>query len=181
MEVSIHAEGSLVRLFGSDGEPKIQLATQGDSGALIVGDPERDGVAISVNQGVLSELRIMKSGKHVALAIDDSSRELRFVNAQDALTNKIYVTDEGGQIGLSDHEDSLSVSAGEGSDGGGVFHILNKAGNTVAALDSNGAITLLDEDGDIRIMIGHKGDGHIHLVDKDGHIVWTTIGSAPSS
>ena len=176
LELSIHAEGTVVRMFGADGEPKLALATQGDGGALLIGDPERNSVVISVTEDV-SEIRIMNSGKTVALAIDDTHSELRFVNANNAITNKIYVDDDGGQIGLGDQEGNVLLSAGA-EERGGACHLMNKKGNTVVLLQSteaNGNITLMDEDGDIRAMILPKDDGNIHLVDKAGHIVWTTM------
>jgi hypothetical protein len=176
LELSILAEGNIVRMFGADGEPKIALATHGDSGALIIGDPETDGVVISAGEDV-SEIGIMNSDKNITLAIDKTGSELRFVNANNANTSKIYVDEYGGQIGLSDHEGSLVMSAGAGK-GGGLCHLMNKKGDTVVVLESNeenGNITLLDEDGNIRLMIRHKDDGNIHIVDKAGHIIWTTL------
>lgn len=176
LELSIQAEGNIIRMFGADGEPKIALATQHDSGALIIGDPERDGVVIAASEEV-TEIGIMNSDKNITLAIGKTGSELRFVNAHDANTAKIYVDEYGGQIGLSDHEGSLVLSAGAAK-GGGLCHLMNTKGDTVVALESNeenGNITLLDEDGNIRLMLRHKEDGNIHLVDKAGHIVWTTL------
>lgn len=176
LELSIQAEGNIIRMFGADGEPKIALATQGDSGALIIGDPERDGVVIAVSEEV-TEIGIMNSAKSITLAIGKTGSELRFVNSNNANTAKIYVDEYGGQIGLSDHEGGLVLSAGAAK-GGGLCHLMNKKGDTVVALESNeenGNITLLDEDGNIRLMIRHKDDGNIHLVDKAGHIIWTTL------
>jgi hypothetical protein len=176
LELSIQAEGNIVRMFGADGEQRIALAAYGDIGTLIIGDPNKDGIAISVSEGT-SEIGITSSGKSINLAINETSSELRFGNANGAITNKLYVDEHGGQIGLGDQEGSLLMSAGAGK-GGGLCHLMNKKGDTVVVLESNeenGNITLLDEDGNIRLMIRHKTDSNIHLVDKTGHIIWTTL------
>jgi len=175
LELSIQAEGNIVRMFGADGEPKIALATHGDNGVLIIGDPNSDGVGISVSEDA-SQIGIMNSGKSITLAVGEASSELTFTNANGAITNKIYVDEGGGQIGLGDQEGNLLMSAGA-TKGGGLCHLMNKKGDTVVSLESkeeNGNIILLDEDENIRIMIGNKEDGNIYLVDKAGHIIWTT-------
>lgn len=176
LELSIQAEGNIVRMFGADGKPKIALAAYGDTGTLIIGDPLRSGVTITVSED-LSEIGIMNSDNRISLGIDETHSELGFVNANNAITAKIYVDENGGQIGLGDHEGSVMMSAGTGK-GGGICHLMNKKGDTVVVLESNeenGNITLLDEDGNIRLMIRHKEDGNIHLIDKAGHIIWTTL------
>lgn len=176
LELSIQAEGNIVRMFGADAEPKIALAAYGDTGTLIIGDPDKNGIVIGVNED-MSEISIINSGKSISLAINQTSSELTFLNAKGAITNKLYVDENGGQIGLGDLEGSLLMSGGA-ANGGGLCHLMNKKGNTVVVLKSdeeNGNITLLDEDGNIRLMIRHKEDNNIHLVDKTGHIVWTTL------
>lgn len=175
LELSIQAGGNIVRMFGADGVPKIALAAYGDTGTLIIGDPLKSGLVISVSEDV-GEISITNSGKHVVLAIDKAHSELSFVNADKVITNKIYVDEKGGQISLGDQEGNLLMSAG-GGEQGGVCHLMNKKSDTVVALASNegnGNITLLDKDGNLRVMIGNKDDGNIYLVDKDGHVIWTT-------
>ena len=176
MELVVRSEGNLLRMFGADGEAKIALAAQGNSGALMIGDPDTAAVMISVTEDV-SEIQVMKSGKSIALAIDSELSELKFVNANNAITNKLYVDDNGGQIGLGDQEGNLLMSAGA-EERGGVCHIMNKNSDTVVLLQSkeeSGNIILSDEEGDIRVMVVSKDNAAIHLADKDGQIVWTTM------
>jgi hypothetical protein len=176
LELSIQAEGNIVRMFGADGDPKIALAAYGDTGTLIIGDPEKNGIVISCSED-LSEIGITSSGKNINLAINQTSSEITFLNANGATTNKLYVDEHGGQMGLGDLEGAVAVSAGAGK-AGGLCHLMNKKGDTVVVLDSNeenGNITLLDEDGNIRLMLRHKEDNNIHLVDKSGQIIWTTL------
>ncbi|MDX6404487.1 MAG: hypothetical protein QOH70_1942 [Blastocatellia bacterium] len=176
LELSIQAEGNVVRMFGADGEPKIALAAYGDTGTLIIGDPNENGIVISCSEDV-SEIGIISSGKSINLAINQTSSELTFLNANGATTNKLYVDEDGGQMGLGDLEGGMVMSAGAGK-GGGLCHLMNKKGDTVVVLESkeeNGNITLLDEDRNIRLMLRHEEDSNIHLVDKTGHIIWTTL------
>jgi hypothetical protein len=176
LELSIQAEGNIVRLFGADAEPKIALAAYGDTGTLIIGDPDKNGIVIGVSED-MSEISIINSGKSINFAINQTSSELTFLNANGATTNKLYVDENGGQMGLGDLEGSLAMSAGAGK-GGGLCHLMNQQGDTVVVLESNeenGNITLLDQDGNIRLMLRHKEDNNIHLADKTGHIVWTTL------
>jgi hypothetical protein len=176
LELSIQDEGNIVRMFGAEGEPKIALAAYGDTGTLIIGDPNKTGIVISCSED-MSEIGIISSGKSINLAINQTSSELTFLNANGAPTNKLYVDEDGGQMGLGDLEGSVMISAGAGK-GGGLCHLMNRKGDTVVVLESNeenGNITLLDEDGNIRLMIRHKEDSNIHLVDKTGHIIWTTL------
>jgi len=176
LELSIQAEGNIVRMFSADAEPKIALAAYGDTGTLIIGDPNKNGIVIAVSED-MSEISIINSDKSINLAINQTSSELIFLNANGATTNKLYLDENGGQMGLGDPEGSLVISAGAGN-GGGLCHLMNKKGDTVVVLESNeenGNITLLDEEGNIRLMIRHKEDNNIHLVDKTGHIVWTTL------
>ena len=175
LELSIQAEGNIVRMFGADGTPKIALATYGDSGMLIIGDPNSDGAVISVSEDV-SEISIMNSDKNITLAIGKTGSELRFMNANNAVTAKIYVDEVGGQIGLADQEGNLLMSAG-GGEQGGLCHLMDTKGDTVVSLASNegnGNITLIDKAGNLRVMIGNKEDANIYLIDEAGHIVWTT-------
>jgi len=176
LELSIQPEGNIVRMFGADGEPKIAMAAYGDSGTLIIGDPNNNGIVLSCSED-MSEIGIISSGKSINLAINETSSELTFLNTNGATTNKLYVDEHGGQMGLGDLEGGMVMSTGAGK-GGGLCHLMNKKGDTVVVLESNeenGNITLLDEDGNIRLMIRHKEDSNIHLVDKTGHIIWTTL------
>ena len=175
-EVSIRDEGNVLRMFGADYEQKIALATFGESGLLIVGNPEGAGVAISVNEDV-SEIGIMNKGKNITLAISSEHTELRFMNADKVITNKLYVDENGGQFGLANQEGDVLMSAGA-EPRGGVCHLMNTEGHTVALLESregNGNIILSDIDGDIRVMIGGEGGANILLVDKTGHVAWSTL------
>lgn len=176
LELSIQDEGNIIRLFGADGEPRIVFGTNGDTGVFVVGNPETEGVMISVSPDA-SEIVTTNSRKTIATGIDATHTEIRFVNADNALTNKMYVDDNGGQIGLSDHQGNLAISAGAEQDGG-TCHVMNANGDTVARIasaDQSGNVTLLDDSGRVRIMIGHKSDANIHLVDTSGRVVWTTL------
>ena len=178
VELAVHEEGSVVRLFSVEGEPKLAFATHEDTGLIVVGNPETSGIAISVNPAT-SEIALMNSGKNVTLAINATHSEMRFVNSDGVVTNKIYIDDDGGQVGLADHNGNLLLSAGA-EPSGGSCHLMNTNGETVVLLQSNedaGNITLLDSAAKIRIMIGHKDDANIHLVDGEGRIRWTTMSS----
>jgi hypothetical protein len=175
LELSIQAGGNIVRMFGPGGEPKIALATYGDTGTLIIGDPLKSGLVITVSED-LSEIAIMNSGKNIRLAVAEMGSEVSFVNANNAITAKIYVDENGGQIGLADQEGNPLMSAGSGEQGG-LCHLMDKNGDTVVSLASNegnGNITLIDNAGNLRVMIGNKEDANIYLVNETGHIVWTT-------
>ena len=173
LELLVHAEGSTLSLFDIDGEPRVALATRGNSGAVLVGDPGTNGVVVSAGEDI-SQVAILHSGKHIALALDPKKGEIRLVNAAKATVAKIYEDDNGGQIGLGDQQGTLAVSAGAGEHGG-VCCVMNIAGKTVVFLQANekedaGNITLLDRNGDLRILV----DSSIHVI-RDGRIVWTTM------
>lgn len=176
LELSTHSEGNVLRMFGSDGQPKIAFGIHEDSGVIIVGNPEANGIVITVDEDI-SEIGIANSGTSISMAIDQTGSEFRFVNVDGANTAKIYVDENGGQFGMADHKGRIVMSAGA-TEQGGLIHLMDSKGGTVVSLESNednGNITLLDEDGNIRLMIRHKEDGNIHLIDKAGHIVWTTL------
>src|SRR5437660_4142062 len=94
------AEGNVLKFFDSDGEPRITLVTQGHDAALFVGGSETESVAVAAGDA-MSEVAVAHSGKNIALGIDSTHSEIRFVNAVNAVTNKLYVDEHGGQIGLS--------------------------------------------------------------------------------
>lgn len=173
LELLVHDEGSTLSLFDVDGEPRVALAIRGNSGAAFVGDPATNGVVLSAGED-LSEIAILHSGKHIALALDPKRGEIRLVNADNATVAKIYEDDNGGQIGLGDQRGTLAASAGAGEHGG-EFCVMNTAGKTVVFLQANeredaGNITLLDQNGDLRILV----DSSIHVI-RDGRVVWTTM------
>jgi hypothetical protein len=173
LELLVHDEGSTLSLFDVDGEPRVALATRGNSGAALVGDPATNGLVLSAGED-LSEIAVFRSGKHIALALNQEKGEIRLVNAANATLAKIYEDDNGGQIGLGDQRGTLAVSAGAGENGG-VACVMNTAGKTVVFLSANeredaGNVTLLDQDGDPRILV----DTNIHVI-RDGRIVWTTM------
>lgn len=169
------AEGNILRFFDVNGEPRIALATQGDNAMVMIGASQTENVSLSASANS-TELVVANSGKTIAVGIDEERSEIRFVNADDAITNKLYVDERGGQFGLGDQQGNLVLSAGA-VERGGLLHVMNGNADTVIVLESkedNGNITLLDEANNIRMMIGSKDDGDIHLVDSSGHVVWTT-------
>lgn len=95
LELSVNNEGNVVRLFSAEGEPQLAVGTHLDTGLVIVGDPQTSGIAISVSRDA-SEISIINSGKSITLALDASHSEMRFLNADGAVTNKIYVDEDGG-------------------------------------------------------------------------------------
>lgn len=153
-ELVIHDQGNVLKIFGADGEPKLALATEGDGGALIMGDPPNNGIVLSARDDA-SELGVMYAAKKIIVAIDGGHSELRFMNSADLITTKLYADDNGGQFGLGNQEGNLVVSAGA-EDRGGVCHLMNSNGDTVVLLQSreeSGSITLLDEDHNVRVVI----------------------------
>jgi hypothetical protein len=91
-------------MFGADGEPKLVLGTEGDGGSLIIGDvgnPEISSAFISARADAC-ELGILNSAKRIMVHIDRFRGELGFVNAGNEITNKLYVDDSDGQLGLGD-------------------------------------------------------------------------------
>ena len=176
LDLVLQDETSLLRMIDINGKPKIGLGYSEDGPMIFLGDQNTSVFLQSRND--VSEINITNSGKNIALAVAEGASEIRFQNENGEMTNKIFINEFGGQVGLSDNDGNLLFTAGA-TEEGGLLHILNNNGNTTISLATRkdtGQILLLDENGKVQAYLDCScGNGVIVLLDKEGNDVWSSF------